>query len=214
MARIEFKWQEPKLNGYDGVNPDDFRTALPDSLSGTQTPFLVFLTSSLEEDNQKMKNVESTVFMDESVAIGATLFSTIKLNGNKIKEGSSIWKAVGGKELPRMVVIDSTGAKVGAVEGRDVSASKVYGLMKRAATRTYKTELDTVVKETKNILTQIDAIEAKRQALATKKSSSTVSKEAEWAKEEKALDEAMKAVQERETELKKKWTSDRKVAKS
>jgi hypothetical protein len=160
-----------------------------------------------------MKNVDSTTLRDENVAISATLFWQVKLNGLKVKEGNPYWKTLGGKALPRMVVVDAAGAKVGAVEGKDVSPSKVFGLMKKAASRTYKTDLDTVVKETKSILTEIDQIEAKRAALQTKKSRSTVAKEAEWAREEKALDEAMKAVTARETELKKKW-DDKKVTKA
>ena len=35
-----------------------------------------------------------------------------------------------------------------AVEGKDASLSKVFGLMKRAAAKTYKTDLDTVVSST------------------------------------------------------------------
>ncbi len=213
MARIDFKWQEPKLNGYEGVNPDDFRTALPDSLKSDK-PFLVFLTSDLPDDSQEMSNISSTTLRDESVAIGATLFSQLKVNGLKVKEGSAFWKTLGGKELPRMVVVDAAGAKVGAVEGKDISPSKVFGLMKRAATRTYKTDLEKVVKETKSILTEIDQVEAKRAALATKKEHSTVAKETEWAREAKALDDQLKAIEAKEADLRKKWAEEKKVTKA
>jgi hypothetical protein len=214
MARIEFKWEEPKVNSYEGANPDDFLSGLPDQYKTAGKPILLFLTSEMTEDSQEMKNIESSTFMDESVAIGATMFNQIKWNGLKVKEGHPYFKMLSGKELPRMVVIDANGQKVGAVEGKDVTATKVFGLMKKAASKTYKTDLDTVVKETKTILTEIDQIEAKRQALQTKKSSSTANKSAEWAKEEKALDEQMKAVEVRENALKKKWTTDKKVAKA
>lgn len=212
MARVQFKWQEPKLNAYDKINPEDFRTALPGT-PGKQ-PFLVFLTSDLPDDGQEMKNIDSAVLMNESVSIGATLFDQIKLDGTKIKDSNPYWKMLGGKELPRMVVIDANGVKVGAVEGKDISTSKVYGMMKKAASRTFKTDLDVVVKGTKVILTEIDQIEAKRAALTTKKNSSTNDKSDEWAKEEKALDEQMKAVVARETELKQKWTEEKKVTKA
>jgi len=214
MARIDFKWDEPKLNGYDNVNPDDFLSALPGSYKQAEKPLLIFLTSDLPDDDQEMKNIESTVLRDENVSIGATLFGQIKLNGAKIASSNPYWKTLGGKQLPRMVVVDTTGAKVGSVEGQDISPSKVFGLMKRAAAKTYKADLEAVVKDTKSILTEIDQIEAKRTALQTKKASSTKSKEAEWAKEEKVLNEQMKAVEARETELKKKWKEERKVTKA
>jgi hypothetical protein len=213
MARIEYKWQEPKLNGYDGINPDDFFTALPDSFKTADKPLLVYLTSDLPDDAQEAKNVES-MLRDENVSIGATLFTQIKLNSAKFKEGSPYWKAIGGKEAPRMIVFDTTGAKVGSAEGKDCTASKVFGLMKRAATKTYKVDIETVVKETKSILTEIDQIEAKRKALELRKSNSNVQKEADWAKEAKAIDEQMKAVELRETTLHKKWNEERKVTKA
>jgi hypothetical protein len=214
MARVEFKWQEPALNGYDGINAEDFRTALPDTAKQGEKPFLVFITSDLPDDEQDMKNIDATVLRDESVSIGATLFNQIKLKGSKVKESSPYWKMLGGKEMPRVVVIDADGQKVGAVEDKDVSPSKVFALLKRAASKTYKTPLEDVVKGTKSILTEIDQVEAKRAALETKKKNSTVAKEAEWAKEAKELDAQMKEIETKETALKTKWTSERKVAKA
>ncbi len=161
-----------------------------------------------------MKNVEGTTLMDENVQIGATMFHNVKMNGNKVDQNHPYWKILGGKSLPRMVVVDTEGAKVGSVEGQDVSPSKLFTLMKRAAAKTYKTDLETMVKESKTILTEIDQIEAKRAALATKKAKSTVAKETEWAKEEKALADQMKAVDAREAALKKKWVDERKVTKA
>ena len=214
MARVEFKWQEPGLNGYDHLNPEDFRTALPASSIAADRPFLVFLTSELPEDEQEMKNIESSVLKDESVSIGATLFTQVKLEGSKVKDSNPFWKILGGDELPRMVVIDANGAKVGAVEGKDISTTKVFGFMKRAAARTFKSDLESVVKGTKTILTQIDQVSAKRSALETKKQRSTVAKEAEWAKEARELDDQMKAIEAREAELKKTWSEEKKVTKA
>ncbi len=215
MARIEYKWDEPKLDMYQSVDPDNFFSVLPDGFKKADKPILVYLTSDLADDAQVMKNVESSVLKDENVSIGASsMFQQIKMNGLKIKDSHPMWKTLGGKSLPRMVVVDTSGAKIGAVEGRDISASKLFGMMKRAASKTYKTDIDTVVKETKAILTEIDKVEAKRTALATKKASSTVAKEADWAKEEKALNDETKAIETREAALKKKWADDRKVTKA
>jgi hypothetical protein len=214
MARIDLKWDEPKVNTYEGFDPEHLYPSLPEAYRTAGKPAIVFLTSDLADDAQLMKNVEGTCFRDENFQIGATMFQQIRMNGNKVKENHPFAKLLGGKALPRMIVLDQTGAKVGSVEGQDLSPSKVFGLMNRAASKTYKTPLETMVKETKTILTEIDQIEAKRAALETKKASSTVQKSTEWAKEEAALNEQLKAVEAREVALKKKWAEDRKVTKA
>jgi hypothetical protein len=212
MARIDFKWADPKLNTYDHVNADDFFAALPADYQSDRKPLLIYVTSKAEEDQQEMANIESSVLRDESISIGATMFRSIKLDGSKIREGHPYWKTLGGKELPRMVVVDATGKKVGACEGKQVSSSKVYAAMERAAAKSYKTDLGTIVKETKTILTEIDQVEAKRKALATKKEKSVNDRSAQWAKEEKELDAQMKAIEDREKSLRLKWEG--KVAKA
>ena len=205
MARIDVKWSEPTLNTYDKINTTDFFTALPADFKADGKPLLIWVTSSKDEDKIETQNIESSVLRDESVTIGATMFRSIKVKGSAINKGHPVYATLGGKELPAMIVVDANGKKVGAEEGK-ISASKVFGLMKRAAARTYKIDLDTIVKETKSILTDIDNVEAKR-------SSSSNDRSAQWAKEEKELDAQMKAIETREAALRRKWTEER-VAKS
>jgi hypothetical protein len=77
--------------------------------------------------------------------------------------------------------------------------------MERAAAKSYKTDLGTIVKETKTILTEIDQVEAKKKALETRKAASKNDRPDKWVKEEKELDTAMKAIEEREKALRLKW---------
>ena len=212
MARIDVKWSEPTLNTYDHINSADFFTALPADFKADGKPLLIYVTSTKDEDKIETQNIESSVLRDESVTIGATMFRSIKVKGSTVNKGHPFYATLGGKELPAMIVVDANGQKVGAEEGK-VSASKVFGLMKRAAARTYKVDLDTIVKDTKAILTDIDNVEAKRTALATKREKSTNDRSAQWAKEEKELDAAMKAIEAREAALKQKWATER-VAKN
>lgn len=212
MARIDVKWGEPTLNTYDHVNSADFFTALPADYKAENKPLLIWVTSGKDEDKIEMQNIESSVLRDESVTISATMFRSIKVKGETVNKGHPFFATLGGKDLPAMIVVDANGQKVGSCEGK-VSASKVFGLMKRAAARTYKVDLETVVKETKTLLTDIDQVEAKRTALATKREKSTNDRSAQWAKEEKELDAAMKDIEAREAALKHKWTDER-VAKS
>jgi hypothetical protein len=214
MARIELKWDEPKLAMYDHYDVNDIYTALPSTYREADKPLLIYLTSDLTEDAQEVKNIESSALKDESVEIGATMFSTIKMNGNKVNDRHQYWKTIGGKDLPRFVVVDTTGQKVGSVEGKDVSLTKVFGLMKRAAAKTYKTDLDTIVKETKSVLTDLDRVDARRKALDLKKKNEKNANVADLDKEQKSIDEFEKSVQSRDAALKKKWAEDRKLAKN
>lgn len=205
MARIEIKWSSPTLNTYDHLNSEDFFTALPADFKADGKPVLVYLTSGRTEDAQEMANVESSVFKDESISIGATMFRAVKLDGAKIREGHPFWKIIGGKDLPRMIVINAAGQKVGMLEGKEITSSKLFGFMERAAAKTFKTDLSQIVKDTKTILTEIDQVEAKRKALATKKEKSVSDRSAQWSKEEKELDSQMKSIEDREKALHLKW---------
>jgi hypothetical protein len=212
MARIDFNWSEPTLNSYDHIDANDFRTALPANLKAEGKPLMVFITSSSDEDKIEMQNIESSVFKDESISIGSTMFRAIKVKGSTVKEGHPFWKTLSGKDLPRMIIVDANGQKVGMCEGKQVSSSKIFAFMKKAAARTYKTDLETIVKETKTILTEIDQVEAKRAALATRKGASKNDAPDRWVKDEKELDAAKKTIETREASLKKKW--DERVTKA
>jgi hypothetical protein len=213
MARLDFNWSEPTLNTYDKINTEDFFTALPEEFKTTGKPLMVFVTSEKNDDRQKMANIDTSVLRDESVSIGATMFRSVKIRGEKLKDSHPFWKTIGGKDLPRIIIVGVDGQKVGMMEGQDISSSKLFGLMKKAASKIYKTDLEAIVKETKTILTEIDQIEAKRTALQTKKASDKSERADKWAKEERELNDAMKAVETREAALKKKW-EEKKVAKS
>jgi hypothetical protein len=174
---------------------------------------LVFLGTDLPDAAKVMSELEPKVFGDENVAVGARLFRAVRLKGDKIAKTHPHWQTLGGRELPRVIVVDANGQKSGTLEGNDLSASNLFKAMKKAASKTYKTDLDKIVKETSELLDEMDRIEAKQKVLAEQKKTANGKKAEQIAAEEQALVKQLKDVQARDSELLKKASEDRKVAK-
>lgn len=214
VARLQMKWETPKINLYDHVDATDFFSCLPADYKGSGKPLVVFLGSDLPEAAKQMEELNTAVFGDENVAVGARLFRAVRLKGDKVSKDHPHWPTLGGKALPRVVVIDAAGNKAGVLEGKELSASNLFKSMKKAAAKTFKSDLDKVVKETRELLDEMDRIEAKQKLLGEQKKSAKAAKLAEIEAEEKKLAQALQDVQTRDAELLKKFDDDRKVAKS
>ncbi|MSR47055.1 MAG: hypothetical protein EXS13_08320 [Planctomycetes bacterium] len=213
VARLQMKWETPKLDLYDGVDQENFFSVLPDDFAAAGQPLIVMLGSDQPEAAQKITDLETKIFGDENVAVGARLFRAVRLKGDKITKSHAFWNTIGGKELPRVVIIDATGRKAGDLEGGDLSASSLFKVMKKAASKTYKTDLDKVVKSTRELLDEMDQIEAKQKLLLEQKKTAKGGKILQIAAEEESLAKALKNVQTRDAELLKKYGDDRKVTK-
>lgn len=174
---------------------------------------LVFVTSDSPEAAKTMTELEPKVFGDENVAVGARLFRAVRLKGDKVAKEHPHWQTLGGKELPRVIVVDAAGQKSGMLEGKELTASNLFKAMKKSASKTYKADLDKIVKETSELLDEMDRIEAKQKILAEQKKGANGKKAEQIAAEEQALVQQLKDVQAKDAELLKKATDDRKVAK-
>jgi hypothetical protein len=174
----------------------------------------VYLTTSSDAAAKQTTNVDQGLTKDENVALAARLFRAVRLNGDKIAKANPYWSTLGGQSLPRMVVVDSSGQKIGSLEGNDLSASNLFKQMKKAAAKTYKADLEKVVKESRGLLDEMDQIEAKQKLVAERKKTIKPGKEKDLVAEETKLAEQMKDVQAREVDLLKKVAEDRKVTKA
>ncbi len=214
VARLQMKWETPKINLYDSVDATNFFSCLPADYQESGKPLMVFLGSDLPDAAKLMSELDTGVFGDENVAVGARLFKAVRLKGDKVSKDHPHWPTLGGKALPRVVVIDASGKKAGMLEGNELSASNLFKTMKKAAAKTYKSDLDKVVKETRGLLDEMDRIEAKQKLLVEQKKNAKANKLADIEAEEKQLAQALMDVQLRDAELLKKFGDDRKVAKS
>ena len=217
MARIQVNWEEPSIGGgYEGYDAENLLTGLPDEYGESGKPLVVYLESSLPDDMIETAVVNQTVLPDEKIAIGMKMFNLVKMNGLKITKEHPYAKHLYGKELPRMVVVGADGKKIGTVEGK-ISPSKVFGLMKRASKQTYKTNIETFIKDYQKVLTDIDKVEAKKAALATRRQTSkniSKSKERMFAKEEEKITKEENEVLEREEKILKSRRRDEKLTKA
>ncbi len=215
MKRLDVKWETPKLNLYDNINPDDFLSALPADYKNSGKPLVVYMATDAQEVSKKSSDVEQAVLREETFALGARLFRTVRLKGDKFGKENPHWVTIGGKELPRVIVVDTNGQKIGMLEGNDLTASNLFKQMRKAAAKTYKTDLEKVVKESRSLLDEMDQIEAKQKLLAEqKKKNAKPAKEQDLAAEEQKLAQQMKDVQAREADLLKKVDGERKVTKA
>jgi len=214
MQRLDVKWETPRLNMYDNVDRDDFLSALPAEYRTSEKPLVVYVSSDAADNAKKTSEIEQGVLRDETVALGARLFRAVRLKGDKIGKENPHWGTLGGKSLPRVVVVGADGQKIGMVEGSELTASNLFKHMKRAAAKTYKSDLEKVVKESRSLLDEMDQIEAKQKLLAEKKKNAKPGAEKEIAADEQKLALQMKDVQAREAELLKKVSEDRKVTKA
>lgn len=207
------KWETPKINLYDHVDATNFFSCLPAEYTEVGKPLVLFLGTDLPDAAKKMSELETAVFGDENVAVGARLFRAVRMKGDKVSKDHPHWPTLGGKSLPRVVVIDASGKKAGVLEGNELSASNLFKSMKKAASKTYKADLDKVVKDTRSLLDEMDQIEAKQKLLVEQKKTAKGAKLQEIGVEEAALAKALQDVQTRDSELLKKFSDDRKVAK-
>ena len=73
------------------------------------------------------------------------------------------WKG----KLPRMVVVSSEGKKIGSVEGK-VSPTRLYSVLKKGAQAEFTVKLDSLVKQHRDLLNQIDKLDGRKKVLAGK----------------------------------------------
>ncbi len=203
MAKLGVDWQQPKLEGYDSIDPANLLTALPEQYRDGR-PVVVFLTSEDPEAAGGMK-LASGVLADERVAIGSKMFHVVKMDGDKISRDHVHAATLAGKALPRFVVLDGgTGKKVGSIEYRPTPSS-LFALMKKAAAKAYKSDIEKVIKDYQKMLTELDKVEAKRNALRVKKGAASEelvgAKERKLQQEEAAIEKDAEKLAAAETEL-------------
>jgi len=199
MAKLNIDWTEladaSVTTGATGTTEiRDMSTAtgmLHASERQAEKPILVYLTSREEKYSTEQDVVENTTLRDERVAIGSKLFTMVKANGDAIDSNHPYYNHLAGRTLPRFVAFTSDGEQIGKIEGR-ASPSKLFKLMKKAATRDYVVNLDKTVKDFQKLLTELDKLDVLRQAVAQKEQSAQTSrdkKEIEKKRDQIAKDE-------------------------
>ncbi len=164
MARLQIDWSSQ--NGLNFAN--ESRDNWSKDLSADEAkPTLFYLTTDKARAKSKMNLLENTVLMDERVATAAKFFNCRKIDGDTLDSDHPLFSELKGRQLPRMVVVSAEGKKVSAVEGK-VSATRLYGAMKKSAEREFVVKLDKLVKHHRQLLNDLDKLNGRRTVLASK----------------------------------------------
>src|SRR5688500_14725248 len=99
QQRLSIRWEAPKLDLYEGANPEDFLGSLPADYKKSDKPLLVYLSSDAPEVEKQTTALEKTVLADENVALGVRVFRAVRFRGDKISKENPHWRTLGGKEL-------------------------------------------------------------------------------------------------------------------
>ncbi len=170
---------------------------------GEKRPLFLFITGRDPKAAKKVALIQNTAFKDERVALGAKFFRLAQVEADQITRSHPLYKIVGGRKLPRIVIISLDGKTHKKLEGR-ISAGRLFGAMKSIVRKDFKRSLGSFVNKMRKCLNELDKLESEKRrlenqkALAAKKGpkSSKVKllakKEALLAAKTKALGEKMK----------------------
>jgi hypothetical protein len=216
MAKLQIDWKEMNTvrvtTGTNAKNEDVDMSNATALLSAADRqnarPFMVYLTTANEKFALEQQNVDATALKDERVSLASKLFTMVKTDGDAVSKDHAFARhlRVGG-ELPRFVVFTSKGEEVGSLAGT-VSPSKLFQLMKKAASQDYVVNVDNWVKDYQKVLTETDKLETLKAALAQKETRAQTASAAREVEQKKELyakqEEELKAREEKLANPKRK----------
>ena len=138
----------------------------PVTMAASDKPFLVYVMDSSTE-KAGFDVVEKVILDDDRVKLGMKAFHAVKMSPEAAKADPFL-SSKGGKEVPRIVFISADFKTVKPLEGATLKLGEVWGSMKATANRFYKQDLDTVVKQLKEVLIEFDKINNERKVLDEK----------------------------------------------
>src|SRR5439155_15298207 len=166
LPTVEKDKKAPVLTGENVPTPaaqpaDDDSTTK--TQLGTDKPYLVYVS----EGEQSM--TEKVILDDDRVKLGTHAFHMVRMTPDAAK-ADPLLADKGGKEVPRMVLVTADQKSVKPLEGNQLKLGEVWGAMKATADKYYKTDLDTVVRELRNVLNEFDKLDRLGAVLVDKKS--------------------------------------------
>lgn len=104
---------------------------------------------------------------DERVALGAKFFNLIQINGDQIGKDHPLAKMIGGKSLPRAVLISRDGEVVRKLEGK-ISATRLFLAMSDIVKNDCKCDLGKFTSDMRKVLNDLEEIARDKQNLERK----------------------------------------------
>jgi hypothetical protein len=163
---------------------------------------IVFVMSD-DPTDVGMRKLEDVVFKNETLAIGAKFFDTIKISEAQAAQDRILANA--GRGAPRIIFLARDYSVSKVISPKSLSARKIITAMKRVVKKTYANSFDKMTKGYIKLLTRRDGLESVRQRIADKRArlndrpNPSALKKLE--RDQKAYDEDMAKWQEDERKL-------------
>ena len=122
-------------------------------------PVMLFITANDPETLKKASYVQNKVFRAERVALAAKFFKRVQVQGDTISRRHPLYRKIGGKELPRVVLLTRDGKYAKRHEGR-ISSSKLFKDMCNIVKRDSRSNVGYFVKKMRSILGELDKLDA------------------------------------------------------
>lgn len=158
-------------------------------------PILVYVPNT---DSGDFCKAEKVVLQDDKVNVGMWAFKCVRMTDEEAKEDELLAK---GKELPRFYVIDRDYRKVALLEGKKMSAKKLFTAMERASNKAYKQKLGKMAKSMLKILNEYDKINNERKVLEQKKARNGGEMDKKMERDLKEIDERDEKAKEEHKKL-------------
>lgn len=190
---------------------EEAKASEPAERVAASQPFLVYVTDG--QESSEVEKIEKVILFDNKVCLGMWAFNCVKMTPEQVEADPLLAKA--GKDVPRFIFVSHDYDDVDALEGGNLSSSKVYDAMKKYAKKSYKTNFDKNVRSMLKILVEWDKINNQRKVLDEKEkregSDMNAADKKKLAKEREELEEAQKDADQERDELLKFELKDKKA---
>jgi hypothetical protein len=165
-------------------------------------PMMVYVPSDDPKDSLTRK-LESVVFKNERVAIAAKFFETLKITRRHALNDRLL--ASHADPTPQIVFLRRDYTEHTALQGKQISASKLLKAMEALVREEYVNDFDAMLRAYAKLLDELDRLESKRETLERQRrrleDQPNAARQRKLEREEKAHEAAMDAWTEKEEKL-------------
>nr|MDJ0522474.1 hypothetical protein [Planctomycetota bacterium] len=164
-------------------------------------PMFIYVTDGSEDG--AFDKIEKVILDDNKILVGMRAFTCVKMSPDNVQDDPLLSGRA--KESRYFLFVSRDYSKVKVIEGSKMKTKQVYNMMKKFASKEYKTKFDKNVKAVLKLLLEYDKINNAVKVLKQKKEreGADISKgEAKKIEKELAeLEERQKEAEEKEKEL-------------
>ncbi len=162
-----------------------------------EKPIFIYVTDGSEDG--AFDKIEKVILDDNKILVGMRAFKCVKMSPSDVQDDPLL--SGHAKETRYFMFVSRDYGKVKVIEGNKMKTKAVYSMMKKFASKEYKTNFDKAVKATLKLLLDYDKINNAKKVLTEKKQreGADISKN-----EAKKIDKELAELEERQKEAEAK----------